>query len=124
MNRNEPSMNPARVHHVREYAIGPKPADGKGASPMGGKRRLREMAREAIDAGALPSRRPDSMWGGKGSGSRCSICGVPVTRDELEIELEFSGDDCSGEGTFHVHVPCLAAWEREFGQTATASRTA
>jgi hypothetical protein len=35
-----------------------------------------------------------------------------VRHDELEFEIEF-GDGNLGRGEHHVHLPCLAAWERE-----------
>ena len=77
-------------------------------------RALREKAREVIQAGKLPNRRPDRMWGGPGAGADCTICGVPVKPGEVEFEIEFArgGDDrCLDQ--YHVHVRCLAAWEFE-----------
>jgi hypothetical protein len=75
---------------------------------------LREKARQAIRAEKLPSRRPDRMWGGSGLGDRCVICGETITRDQMELEIQFAragaGSDLDG---FHVHVWCFAAWELE-----------
>jgi hypothetical protein len=72
---------------------------------------LRQKAREAIAAGTLPNRRPDGMWGGSGVGARCAICLAPVTQDEVEYEIEFArGGDDTGRDSYHIHVPCLAAW--------------
>jgi hypothetical protein len=74
----------------------------------------REKAREVIQAGKLPNRRPDRMWGGPGVGADCTICGAPVKRDEVEFEIEFAGSgQGSGLHTYHVHVRCFAAWEFE-----------
>lgn len=75
---------------------------------------IRDKAREAIRAGRIPSRNPERTWGGPGIGASCAICCKPVTREDVEFELEFSGDT---EGTtsvsYHVHVRCFAAWEFE-----------
>jgi hypothetical protein len=76
--------------------------------------RLREQAREVIQNGKLPSRSPDRTWGGPGVGAPCSVCAKPVTKDELEFEIQFARDgDNPGLDKFHVHVRCFAAWEFE-----------
>ena len=73
---------------------------------------LREKAREVIQAEKFPNRDPDRMWGGPSNGTDCTICGGPVNRNELELELEFArnGDDLAVD-TYHVHIPCFAAWQ-------------
>lgn len=76
--------------------------------------RLREQAREAIQNGKLPSRAPDRTWGGPGVGAECSVCGKPVTKDELEFEIQIEHDGTiPGLDKFHVHIRCFAAWEFE-----------
>jgi hypothetical protein len=74
---------------------------------------LRRLAREAIQAGKMPSCSPERLWGGAGVGIRCAICGSTVGRDEVEFELEFRLDVDRGQGNFHVHARCFAAWELE-----------
>ena len=75
---------------------------------------VRESARAAIQTGKLPNRSPDRMWGGRGSDADCAICGAPVKRDALELEIEFSQNgDTPRAVTHHVHVRCFAAWEFE-----------
>jgi hypothetical protein len=75
---------------------------------------LREQARAAVRAGKIPSRQPDRTWGGPGVGATCAVCGLPVTKDEMEFEIEFSRDgDNTGLDKFHVHIRCFAAWEFE-----------
>ena len=75
---------------------------------------LRAKAREAIRTGKLPSRRPDRTWGGPGVGVVCTVCGEAVTKDQLEIQVEFSHDGSSpGLEIFHIHIRCFAAWEFE-----------
>jgi hypothetical protein len=74
---------------------------------------LLERAREVIEAGLLPNRPPDRMWGGPGGGAPCAICGTPATAEESELELEFGdGEDQSGE-RFSVHARCFAFWDAE-----------
>ena len=39
---------------------------------------------------------------------------MPVTRDQLEFEIQFAHDgDTPGLDKFHVHLRCFAAWEME-----------
>jgi hypothetical protein len=76
--------------------------------------RLRQQARAVIQSGKLPSRTPDRTWGGPGVGALCSVRQFPVTKSELEFEIEFARDgDYPGLDTYHVHVRCFAAWEFE-----------
>jgi len=75
---------------------------------------LAEKARQAIHAGRVPSRKPEAVWGGPGSGVDCVICGSRISGDQLGFELEFVPDDGSRQlFTRHVHIPCFAAWENE-----------
>jgi hypothetical protein len=75
---------------------------------------LREEAREALRSGRLPNRRPDRTWGGHGVGAECAVCGLPVTAQQMEFEIQFSHDgDKPGLDKFHVHLRCFAAWEFE-----------
>jgi hypothetical protein len=42
----------------------------------------------------------------------CSVCDLPVKRDEMEFEIQFDrGGDLPGLDKFHVHIRCFAAWE-------------
>jgi len=74
----------------------------------------REHARAAIRAGKLPSRSPERSWGGPGIGENCPVCDTKIDSDELEFEIEFSGDGASpGSTIFHLHVGCFTAWQFE-----------
>jgi hypothetical protein len=76
--------------------------------------RLRQQARAVVQSGKLPARAPDRTWGGPGVGASCQVCEKPVTKDELEFEIEFAHDgDSPGLDKFHVHIRCFAAWEFE-----------
>ena len=75
---------------------------------------LREKARAVVQAGKIPSRAPDRTWGGPGVGAPCSVCDLPVSKDEKEFEIQFARDgDNPGLDKFHVHIRCFAAWEFE-----------
>ena len=64
-----------------------------------------EKSGAVIRTGQVPNRTPARMWGGPGSGAECTICGVAVAHDEIEIELAFALDDGGGLGreTHHTH---------------------
>jgi hypothetical protein len=79
---------------------------------------LRQKARDAIRAGRLPARAPLHAWAGKGEGATCAVCGLPLTPDDVEFELEFaevadSGPDPGAMVTRNLHARCFAAWEFE-----------
>ena len=79
---------------------------------------LRKKAREVVQNGKLPARAPTRTWGGPGVGAECSVCGVPVTPDEMEFEIQFARDgDNPGLDKYHVHIRCFAAWEFERDHT-------
>ena len=75
---------------------------------------LREKARAVMRAGKLPRRQPDRTWGGPGVGAECAVCASPVTKNEMEFEIQFARDgSVPGLDKYHVHVRCFAAWEFE-----------
>ena len=90
-------------------------ADGEGAvlpgDHMSVESTLRAQARRLMQAGKLPNRPPDRMWGGPGVGTSCTLCGEQVKQNETELEVEWSEDACASNHRFHVW--CLAALELE-----------
>jgi len=74
---------------------------------------LRRKARESLRAGSPPSRSPDRIWGGIGSGTRCCICGLRISPDETELELEFAAEDRSNSAYYIVHLQCFSVFEKE-----------
>jgi hypothetical protein len=75
---------------------------------------LREKAREAIRSGKLPARGPERTWGGPDVGIVCTVCRLPMTKEQMAIEIQFSHDGGSpGLDKFDIHVRCFAAWEFE-----------
>ena len=76
--------------------------------------RLREQARHAIQNGKLPRRAADRTWGGPGVGAACAVCERPMTKAEMEIEIEVGHDGAdSALAKYHLHPRCFAAWEFE-----------
>lgn len=98
----------------------PDHALSSAASPADGETILRGGERQALRSAALPKRRPDGIWGGPGAGACCTICGAGVSRDEVELEIEFARDDGPGVDRYHVHVRCFAAWEAELRKAEAA----
>ena len=74
---------------------------------------IRALAREALRAGKLPPRDPDRTWGGPGADLPCTICGVRITANTTEYELQFKRLDVTALDRFHLHLRCFAAWEME-----------
>ena len=75
---------------------------------------LRDKARAAIKSGKLPARSADRTWGGNGVGAICSVCDLPVTKDDKELEIQVAHDgDNPRLDKYHLHVRCFAAWEFE-----------
>lgn len=75
---------------------------------------IRAKVRDVLRAGKLPNRRPGRTWGGPGVGVPCAVCDLPVTQEQLELEIQFAHDGGNpGLDKYHVHVRCFAAWEFE-----------
>lgn len=106
-----------RDHLFDVLIIGTRPGGWRGRrerSRVSDDSARREKAREVVQAGKLPNRQPDRMWGGPGVGAKCSICNVPVNRDETEFEIEFAQEGADARPqTHHVHSRCFAAWQLE-----------
>ena len=45
-----------------------------------------ERAGVAMQTGRIPSRQPDRTWGGPGVGAACTVCDLPIGKDQLEFE--------------------------------------
>jgi hypothetical protein len=75
---------------------------------------LRVQARQAIRKQLLPSRAPDSTFGGPGAGGRCPVCGTALRPEDMVFDLEYT-DEGRRAATinFQLHVRCFAAWECE-----------
>ena len=75
---------------------------------------IRALARRVLQTRTLPRRDPDRTWGGPGVDMPCTICGVRISADTTEYELQFRrhGRDAILD-RFHLHLRCFAAWELE-----------
>lgn len=81
---------------------------------MADETRLREQARDMMRDGKIPTQAPNRTWGGPGVGADCAVCERPVTKDEMEFEIQFAHDGSNpGLDNYHVHIRCFAAWEFE-----------
>jgi hypothetical protein len=70
---------------------------------------LRELARRAIQSGALPRQDPISSWGSWSVGRACGACGEMIATDTAEIGLEFL---IGGQRLVcALHPRCWLAWE-------------
>jgi hypothetical protein len=79
---------------------------------------LREHARAAIREKRLPTRRPDRIWGGHGTGTTCTVCHEGISADENQLEIEFDHVGGPGLVRFYIHPRCFAAWELERTKSA------
>jgi hypothetical protein len=69
---------------------------------------LRERIREGIRAGLLPCHPAWQTWAGPGTGRQCSACTLDITVDNVEYEVEVSGDQ-----SIFVHIACYQCWVEE-----------
>jgi hypothetical protein len=74
---------------------------------------LREKIRERLQAGALPLTKPARTWGGRGLDRTCGACELPITREQMEYEVEFEAPAHAALKVQHMHLTCFAAWELE-----------
>lgn len=72
---------------------------------------LRGFASERIKRHLLPTGTGIQVWAGPGTGELCSLCGMPVGREETEYEIDEC--ECGTVRTFRLHVPCHAVWYAE-----------
>lgn len=82
-----------------------------------------EKAGDHVQAGKLPGREPDRVWGGPSLGGDCVLCGLPVRRGELELEIEFDGNNGNPETErYRVHVHCHSVWRATYLSTRIVTR--
>jgi hypothetical protein len=49
------------------------------------------------------------MWGGRGTGARCSLCDQPILNTEPEMELEYEG--AHPVPVVRFHLQCQSVWD-------------
>jgi hypothetical protein len=73
--------------------------------------RLREIARSRLAEGVLPCEPDGELRAGLGHDSACSVCGLGVSSQEIELRvLAANGDSLPKELRFHTR--CYIAWHR------------
>jgi hypothetical protein len=65
------------------------------------------LARQLIEAGTLPATSNVRSFGGRGSGSRCALCGGPISTSGVEIEIVYVGPP---QTSAILHPDCNAIW--------------
>lgn len=68
-------------------------------------RRLRLLARQKIGEGSLPDHIPPNVLAGPGAGDTCSLCGLPITRTDVEYEFRHQ------ERQYYMHLRCHGLWQ-------------
>ena len=85
---------------------------------------IRDKIREKITSGLLPLLAPNRTWGGPGAGLRCVVCEQPISKDQIEFEVQFIQEGQSAPQVSHFHLDCFAAWELERSLLLRKSATA
>jgi hypothetical protein len=60
---------------------------------------------------ALPYQEPMRTWAGHGTGALCSLCGLPISEQDIEYEVELAPE--AGSGGLQFHVQCYRVWETQ-----------
>lgn len=79
---------------------------------------LRARIRQRIDDGRLPVMLPRRINAGYGSGHTCRACDQPITRDEVEYEV----DDYRDGSPLSFHLGCHVIWQIECVQKTKQQR--
>lgn len=79
-----------------------------------------KRVRELLGSGRLPSRYPDHVWGGRGSGrDTCLVCGSVVSPHQVVMEAVFI-DEADASRSLFFHGSCFWAVEPEWRQSEHA----
>ena len=72
---------------------------------------LTQIARKRIKNDELPCVTPNKVWGGRGEGRTCALCGEPIEEFEIEYEVE---ERLQGKlQIFRFHMLCQSIWQLE-----------
>jgi hypothetical protein len=69
---------------------------------------LLDRAQRAIEDRQLPPGVSTRVWGGRGSGLPCSLCGQPIDSNDVEIEL----DGVGASAGVRFHSRCHLVWQQ------------
>ncbi len=67
---------------------------------------------EQAEQGALPYQEPLKTWASRGTGVLCSLCGAPITAEEIEYEAELLAAPGKPR-ELHFHFNCYLVWESQ-----------
>jgi hypothetical protein len=70
---------------------------------------LRDVIRRKLDDGDLPTKAPNEMDVGRGTGATCDACGDPIQPAQSEHELTYP--DIAR--VLRLHFGCVAVWEMQ-----------
>lgn len=70
------------------------------------------LIRSKLERRELPFERAERMWAGCGSGELCAGCDRPISRSEVEYELDFHSSSKLGV-TIRFHPSCCDLWDME-----------
>jgi hypothetical protein len=68
---------------------------------------LRDVILRKLDDGALPTKPPNKMYAGHGSGATCDACGEAIQPAQVEYELNYPDE----HRTLRLHLHCAGLWE-------------
>jgi hypothetical protein len=69
---------------------------------------IREVVRAKLESGELPSAKPEKSWAGKGTDRPCAACGMVITPEDVEYELDLGA---APTVTLRFHQSCLTVWD-------------
>jgi hypothetical protein len=75
---------------------------------------LRILARNKIDAQALPCISGERLWASHGKGETCAVCDKTIEPRHVLYEVE-----AGGSTTIQFHLACHAAWVLECSASGT-----
>jgi hypothetical protein len=71
---------------------------------------LRHLARQRIVNAGLSCSPVANTWGGPSTGRCCDLCGEPISRDEIELEVDVGR---RAPRNLFFHALCHLAWRME-----------
>jgi hypothetical protein len=72
---------------------------------------LRERIRALLACRKLPTSSAVNLWGGPGTESPCSACGLVIAASEIEFEVSFELGMVE-----RLHRRCYVVWDSERGR--------
>jgi hypothetical protein len=68
---------------------------------------LRNLILRKLDDRTLPTKAPNKVYSGYGSGAMWDACGDTILRGQIEYELNYPDE----RRTFRLHLSCAGLWE-------------